>query len=102
MYREPVESLIKKLAHTDFGALLKVCTNTVADGDLSICLADQSEKLTLTKLQAASRISFGPEPLFSYLLSKEAELRNLRMILLGFQVGSSSDDIMERLRMPDA
>lgn len=102
MYREPAESLIKKLAHTDYGALLKVCLTAVADGDLSTCLADQSEKLALVKLQAASRISFGPEPLFSYLLSKEAEIRNLRMILLGFQVGSSADEIMERLRMPDA
>jgi len=102
MYREPVESLLKKLAHTDFGGLLKVCSNALADGDLSTCLADQSERLTLAKLQAASRISFGPEPLFSYLLNKEAEIRNLRMILLGFQVGSSADEIMERLRMPDA
>jgi len=101
MYREPIESLIKKLAHTDYGTLLKACSTTFADGDHATCLADQAEKLTLGKLKEAGRISFGPEPLFSYLLYKEAEIRNLRMILLGFQAGFSADEIMERMRTAD-
>lgn len=100
-FRETAESMVKKLAHTDYGKLIKACLHTVADGDFISCLERRGEAYLLGKLKAASLISFGPEPLFAYLLFKETEIRNLRMILFGLQVGFSQEEIMERLRMPD-
>jgi V/A-type H+-transporting ATPase subunit C len=48
----------------------------------------------------AKYYSLGPEPVFGYLFAKEAEVRNLRVILSGKQSSVPSQEIAERLREP--
>lgn len=43
-------------------------------------------------------INFGPEPLFSYVLAKEAEIKILRIIMVSKLNKLSPDAIRERLR----
>lgn len=46
----------------------------------------------------ARYIAMGPEPVVGYLLGKEAEVRNLRVVLAGKEAGLPPGEIVERLR----
>jgi len=52
----------------------------------------------LEKLEAAKFIFMGPEPIVAYLLYKEAEIKNLRIVLSGVQNKLDPDAIREKLR----
>ncbi len=43
-------------------------------------------------------VNFGPEPIFSYIIAKETEIKTLRIIIVSKLNGLSPDDIRERLR----
>jgi len=43
-------------------------------------------------------VTFGPEPLFSYLVAKEMEIKILRIIMVSKMNNISPDAIRERLR----
>jgi V/A-type H+-transporting ATPase subunit C len=46
----------------------------------------------------AKYFPFGAEPLVSYILAKENEIKNLRLVLFGKKSGFSSEDIRRLLR----
>jgi V/A-type H+/Na+-transporting ATPase subunit C len=60
-------------------------------------LERESEKLLISYLKSVAFESIGVEPVFAYLLLKENELRNLRVILIGKMNGVGEDLIKERL-----
>lgn len=51
-------------------------------------------------VRKARSYSLGPEPVFGFVFAKEAEARNLRVVLSGKQSGVKTLDISERLRDP--
>ena len=51
-------------------------------------------------VRKARYFSLGPEPVFGFIFGKEAEVRNLRVILSGKQSAVSTQEISERLRDP--
>ncbi len=73
-------------------------------------LCEKGESLTLWErscddalmsiVRKARFFSLGPEPVFGFIFGKEAEARNLRVILSGKQSGASDREIAERLRDP--
>lgn len=73
-----------------------------------LCLTTQPltkwEKACDDALMAVVRqarfFSLGPEPVFGYIYGKEAETRNLRVILSGKQSAVPAQEISERLRDP--
>lgn len=60
------------------------------------------EKLSdgfLTALSRTARFqAFGPEPIMNYILAKENEVRNIRIIMIGKLNGVPHEEIRERLR----
>ncbi|MBS3985981.1 MAG: V-type ATP synthase subunit C [Selenomonadales bacterium] len=60
------------------------------------------EKLSdgfLTELSRKARFqAFGPEPIINYILAKENEVRNIRIIMIGKLNGVPNEEIRERLR----
>lgn len=53
----------------------------------------------LMKINKSSKlIAFGPEPIFSYMVAKESEIKTLRIIMVSKLNKLSSDSIRERLR----
>ena len=53
----------------------------------------------LTRVYRKGRyVSIGPEPVVGYLLGKEAEVRNLRVVFAGKESGLAPAEILERLR----
>lgn len=51
-------------------------------------------------VRKARYFPLGPEPVFGFVFGKEAEVRNLRVVLSGKQSAISSQEISERLRDP--
>lgn len=60
-------------------------------------LERESEKLLVSYLRSVAFESIGVEPVIAYLLLKENEIRNLRVILIGKMNGVGEDLIKERL-----
>lgn len=50
------------------------------------------------KNKESKSVIFGPEPIFSYVLAKEAEIKNLRIIMVSKTNNIPSDSIRERMR----
>lgn len=48
--------------------------------------------------KSSKYITFGPEPIFSYIVAKETEIKNLRIIMVSKTNGISPEAIRERVR----
>lgn len=58
----------------------------------------ECDNVQLSVIKRHSRVALGPEPVVGYLLGKESEVRNLRLVLSGKQSMVSPAQIVERLR----
>jgi len=58
----------------------------------------QMDDYLMEKAKEAKKITYGPEVLFAYLVAKETEIKNLRIIFISKLNGLSSEFIRERLR----
>lgn len=56
------------------------------------------DELYLAAALGARRVSFGPEKALCYLIEKENEIRNVRIVLAGKKAALSKDAIRDRLR----
>lgn len=61
-------------------------------------LERQMDNYLMKLIKPSININFGPEPLFSYVLAKEAEIKILRIIMVSKLNKLSPDAIRERLR----
>ena len=77
---EPLESWGKTLSHTDIGAALEAAQ----DRDVQTALAETSKALDEYLIRALEKAKYGsnPENVILYLLRKEEEARNLRIVLV--------------------
>ena len=57
--------------------------------------ADDAQTALMT---AAKYVSLGPEPLIAYYYAKQAEIRNLRIILACRRLGMPGEQIRQRVR----
>lgn len=93
-YGETPEKLLAALAFTAYSELAS-CTD--ASEAARLC-----ENLYTKQAYKAETIAFGPELIVCYLVRKEYEVKNLRILLAGKSCGLSADRIRERLRGCDA
>ena len=89
-----IEKLLAALAFTAYSELAS-CTD--ASEAARLC-----ENLYTKQAYKAETIAFGPELIVCYLVRKEYEVKNLRILLAGKSCGLSADRIRERLRGCDA
>lgn len=93
-YGETSEKLLAALAFTAYSEL-SACTD--ASEAARMC-----ENLYAKQAYSAEKIAFGPELIVCFLVRKEYEVKNLRILLAGKSCGLSADRIKERLRGYDA
>lgn len=99
-YEEPYGQLADKLDVYGFKEAMAEGGREIKDrGDFALF-----EKLCEDRLMEYSKTvkydTFGIRPIAGYWHAREAELDNLRIILTGIQLGSSAEQIGERLREP--
>jgi V/A-type H+-transporting ATPase subunit C len=97
-YSEAIEAVAAKLAYTDYSELFKLGVEAyVKDGKIST-LEKLSDNYLMKLAREGKFISFGPEPLLSYLIAKETEIKVIRIIMVGKMNKVSPELIRERLR----
>lgn len=98
MYSETDESVILKLSKTQYGPKIK--EGLVEYGESSkLTLFEKSfEDYIMEHIKKGKHINFGPEPLFSYILAKETEIKVIRIIMVAKLNNVKSNVIRERLR----
>lgn len=92
------EAIVETLAHTAYGDLAAA---VMAQPEGSLQAMTVLETLCTDRkidyIRKAKYVQFGAEPLIAYLLAKQNEIRQLRVIMVGKNSGVDSSVIKERL-----
>lgn len=95
---DPIEVIIQKYRRYDISPEIKkgleIFQNTSRLSELEKLMDDYLMELN----KPSKYINFGPEPLFSYIVAKETEVKILRIIMVSKLNRLSPEDIRERLR----
>jgi len=98
MLNESNESIINKLAFTDYGEIVKAgIEEFVISGRLNI-FEKLSDNFIMKFIKDAKYISFGVEPLLAFMFAKENEIKLVRIIMVGKLNNINAEVIRERLR----
>jgi V/A-type H+-transporting ATPase subunit C len=92
LHGQPVGAIVDALRFTRYSNLAE---EGLREGSRFDLLADD---FVMSFLKGARHKAFGPEPLIAYVLAKETEIRNLRIIFTGKVNGLTAGAIRERLR----
>jgi len=95
---DSLENFSNKIMHTDhFKWVKEGIGEYIKDGDLG-GMEKYGDNYILDYLRKTKFISFGPEPIISFIIAKENEIRALRIILTGKKNEVSPEIMRERLR----
>ena len=92
------EDFIEAIRSTRYGDAVQKGWELVRSGKNSSGLEKALDDLFMSYIRGAKLVTMGVEPLIAYLFAKEAEIRNVRMIMTGRINNLPADMIRERLR----
>ncbi|NPV69726.1 MAG: V-type ATP synthase subunit C [Firmicutes bacterium] len=92
LHGQPPGAVVEALRYTRYSRLAE---EGLWEGSRFELLADD---FMMSFLKGARHKAFGPEPIIAYVLAKETEIRNLRVIFTGKVNGLPAGAIRERLR----
>lgn len=96
--QDSLDNFINALRNSAYGQLCEEgITDYINSGSLAK-LENLSDNFIMSYVKKAHYISFGIEPLIGYLIAKETEIKNARIIMIGKINNISTDIIKERLR----
>lgn len=95
---KPLESFVEALRFTSYGTYLEEGIDNLKTTGSLTKFEKLSDNFIVSFVKKAKYISFGIEPLIGYLMAKETEIKNARIIMVGKINNISSDIIRERLR----
>ena len=95
---EPIENMSAKFASSKYGEVVRLgLEEYTKTGKLSV-LEKLSEDYVMKTLKSAKYITFGPEPIFAYIVAKETEIKVIRIIMVGKLNNVDTAVIRERVR----
>lgn len=95
---EPLEVVDDNLGRTPYWKIVSEGIRLLRDNAPLAGLEKLSDDYLTDSVKQARFVPLGPEPLFAYILAKENEIRNLRIIFAGKVNGVAAEIIRERLR----
>lgn len=98
LFTDSVENIPGKLSHTDYFEILKIGIEAYSRAGEVNTLEKLSDDYLMKLIKEGKYVSFGPEPLISYLIAKETEIKVIRIVMVGKLNKVSSELIRERLR----
>ncbi|SHJ69901.1 V/A-type H+-transporting ATPase subunit C [Hathewaya proteolytica DSM 3090] len=98
MYSESDENIVSRLSKTVYGPKIKEGLNEYAQTGKLTLFEKSFEDCIMEHVKDGKYINFGPEPLFSYILAKETEIKIIRIIMVAKLNKVQSNVIRERLR----
>jgi len=97
-YEESYQQLAEKFAPYGFGEIIDKGASAVKSTGMYSLLEKLCDNKKIEYIRDAKFVSFGLAPCAAFLVAKESENKNLRMILTGKIAGTSKEAILERLR----
>ena len=97
-FGEPIENMATKFASSKYGEVVRMgLEEYIKTGKLSV-LEKLSENYIMKNLKPAKYVTFGPEPIFAYIVAKETEIKIIRIIMVGKLNNVDTAVIRERVR----
>ena len=96
---KPVEAFLESIRFTPFGETAISGYEAFKAGRGISQFEQQLENRFMQQVRKAKYVAMGLEPMIGYLLAKETELRNVRILLTGKVNGLPVEEIREKLRM---
>lgn len=93
-------AISRLFASTIWKALAESAKSLVEQGVSLTAWERECDNAFMRYVRVVSKRPLGPEPVIAYIYGKEAEVRNLRIILAAKQSFASTGEIAERLREP--
>lgn len=97
-YEENYHKLAEKFKPYGFEEIVEKGGNRVKETGMYSLLEKLCDNKRIEYIKNAKYISFGFEPAAAYLVAKESEIKNLRIIFTGKIAGTPKEVILERLR----
>ncbi|MBZ9636217.1 V-type ATP synthase subunit C [Clostridium sp. FP1] len=98
VFDDTIENMAAKFSSLKYGDVIKLgLEEYIKTGKLS-ALEKLSENYIMKTLKVAKYITFGPEPVFAYILAKETEIKIIRIIMVGKLNNVDTSVIRERVR----
>lgn len=98
MYSETTDNIILKLSKTQYGPKIKEGLREYGENYKLTLFEKSFEDHIMEHIKKGKLINFGPEPIFSYILAKETEIKIIRIIMVAKLNNVKSNVIRERLR----
>lgn len=98
MYSESDENVITKLSKSRYGDVIKDGLQEFQSNGKLTLFEKLFEDHIMAHIKKGKYINFGPEPIFSYILAKETEIKIIRIIMVAKLNNVQSNVIRERLR----
>ncbi len=98
LYKEEPGVILESLGRLDPGSTLKKAKLAYENTGSLASVERIMEDAIMNLIREGRRVTYGPEVLFGYLLAKEKEIMNLRMIYTSLVAGIAPAKIEERLR----
>lgn len=98
VFNEPIENMASKFASSRYGEVVTQGMEEYIKTDKLSSLEKFSENYIMKNLKAAKYVTFGPEPIFAYIIAKETEIKIIRIIMVGKLNNVDTAIIRERVR----
>ncbi|HER24903.1 MAG TPA: V-type ATP synthase subunit C, partial [Candidatus Atribacteria bacterium] len=98
IYDSPLSSWFEKLTHTSYKNIIEIGVNNFQKSNSLMELEKQRDNFILNFSKIGKYITFGIEPLVGYIIAKENDIKNIRIILSGKLNKLSPEQITERVR----
>lgn len=92
------QEVVQLYERTQWGGLCASGMGLLERGEPLTSWEKECDDTLIRVYRKARHIGIGPEPVVGYLLGKEIECRNLRVVLAGKESGLPASEIVERLR----
>ncbi|NLK69496.1 MAG: V-type ATP synthase subunit C [Clostridiaceae bacterium] len=95
----PIDSFLADIEFTEYGKAIQKSIKSLDNRNIQTLEKVLDDHLMNYMTQQAKQLTIGIEPFIAFLFAKEAEIKNVRIILTGKINGLSNDLIRERLRL---
>jgi V/A-type H+-transporting ATPase subunit C len=89
--------LAQGLAFTAFGRIIEGAAGVLTAGNLGT-FEKLCDDYRMERIKAAKLVAFGVEPIVGFVVAKENDIKNARIILAGKAAGLAADKLAERVR----
>lgn len=97
-YTAPIDSFMKRIRNEKITRGLIPALQSYKETNRFTHFEKAMDDDLMKIIRVAKTIHFGPEPIFAYLVAKEVEMKNIRMILVSKLYDIPSDVVRKRMR----